>query len=122
MSVRWEPWDWGRKHDEYREKRAKEEQAEVGVSATERAALLEVRNAYRQLGNARRQLALSDASERAARQKLKELQEKVKREAALSRDLYQAQSDLASADSQQQQALTAFWKARADLKKAIGEE
>ncbi len=122
MSVRWEPWDWGRKHDEYREKRAKEEQAEVGVSATERAALLEVRNAYSQLGNARRQLALSDASERAARQKLKELQEKVKREAALSRDLYQAQSDLASADSQQQQALTAFWKARADLKKAIGEE
>ena len=88
----------------------------------ERAVLLEVRNARRQMENTRRQLTLSDASESAARQKLKELQEKVKREAALSRDLYQAQSDLASADSQQQQALTAFWKARADLKKAIGEE
>jgi outer membrane protein TolC len=74
------------------------------------------------LENSRRQLALSDASERAARQKLKELQEKVEREAALSKDLYQAQSDLAFADSQQQQALTAFWKARADLKKAIGEQ
>jgi outer membrane protein TolC len=122
MSVRWEPWDWGRRHHEYGEKRAQEEQAKVGVSATERAALVEVRNACRQLENSRRQLALSDASERAARQKLKELQEKVKREAALSRDLYQAQSDLASADSQQQQALTAFWKARADLKKAIGEQ
>ena len=122
MSVRWEPWDWGRRHHEYGEKRAKEKQAKVGVSATERAALLEVRNACRQLENTRRQLTLSDASERAARQKLKELQEKVKREAALSRDLYQAQSDLASADSQQQQALTAFWKARADLKKAIGEQ
>src|SRR6202045_4055377 len=122
MSFRWEPWDWGRRHQEYEEKRAKEEQAKVGVGATERAVLLEVRNASRQLENTRRQLTLSDASERAARQKLKELHEKVKREAALSRDLYQAQSDLASADSQQQQALTAFWKARADLKKAIGEE
>jgi outer membrane protein TolC len=122
MSVRWEPWDWGRRHHEYGEKRAQEEQAKVGVSATERAVLLEVRNACRQLDNTRRQLTLSDASERAARQKLKELQEKVTREAALSRDLYQAQSDLAFADSQQQQALTAFWKARADLKKAIGEE
>jgi outer membrane protein TolC len=122
LSVRWEPWDWGRRHQEYEEKRAKEEQARVGVGATERAVLLEVRNARRQLENTRRQLTLSDASESAARQKLKELQEKVKREAALSRDLYQAQSDLASADSQQQQALTAFWKARADLKKAIGEE
>ena len=122
MSLRWEPWDWGRKHQEYEEKRAKEEQAKVGVGATERAVLLEVRNACRQLENTRRQLTLSDASERAARQKLKEVQEQVKREAALSRDLFQAQSDLASADSQQQQALTAFWKARADLKKAIGEE
>jgi len=122
ISFRWEPWDWGRRHHEYEEKRAQEEQAKVGVSATERAAVLEVRNACRQLGNTRRQLALSDASERAARQKLKELQEKVKREAALSRDLYQAQSDLASADSQQQQALIAFWKARADLKKVIGEQ
>ncbi|NYF53605.1 TolC family protein [Tunturiibacter gelidoferens] len=122
LSLRWEPWDWGRKHHEYDEKRTKEEQAKVGVGATERAVLLEVRNARRQLENTRRQLTLSDASESTARQKLKELQEKVKREAALSRDLYQAQSDLASADSQQQQALTAFWKARADLKKAIGEE
>ena len=122
MSLRWEPWDWGRKRHEYDEKRSKEEQAKVGAGATERAVLLEVRNACRQLENTRRQLALSDASERAARQKLKEFQEKVKRESALSRDLYQAQSDLASADSQQQQALTAFSKARADLKKAIGEE
>jgi outer membrane protein TolC len=122
MSLRWEPWDWGRKRHEYDEKRTKEEQAKVGVGATERAVLLEVRNARRQLESTRRQLNLSDASERAARQKLKEIQEQVNREAALGRDLFHAQSDLASADSQQQQALTAFWKARADLKKAIGEE
>ena len=122
MSLRWEPWDWGRKRHEYDEKRTKEQQAQVGVGATERAVLLEVRNARRQLESTRRQLTLSDASERAARQKLKEIQEQVNREAALGRDLFHAQSDLASADSQQQQALTAFWKARADLKKAIGEE
>jgi outer membrane protein len=122
MSLQWEPWDWGRRREEYAAKRVKEEQAKVGVSATERAVLLEVRNACRQLQNTRRQLALRDANERAARQKLKEVQEQVKREAALNRDLFQAQSDLAASDSQQQQALTAFWKARADLKKAIGEE
>ena len=122
LALRWEPWDWGRKHQEYEEKRAKEEQAKVGVGATERAVLLEVRNAYRQVESTRRQLTLSDATARAARQKLKEVQEQVRHEVALSRDLYQAQSDLASADSQQEQALTAFWKARADLKKAIGEE
>jgi len=122
LALKWEPWDWGRKRQEYAEKRVKEEQARVGVDATERGILLEVRSACRQLENARRQLALSDAMERAARQKLKEVQEQVSRGAALSRDLFQAQSDLATADSQQQQALAAFWTARADLKKAIGEE
>ena len=122
LSLQWEPWDWGRKRQEYQEKRAKEDQAKVGVDATQRAVLLEVRQAYRQLENSRRQLTLSDANERAARQRLKEVQELAKREAVLSRDLYQAQSDLASADSQQQQALAVFWRARADLKKAIGEQ
>jgi outer membrane protein TolC len=122
LSLRWEPWDWGRRHQEYAEKRVKEEQAKVGVDATERNVLLEVRNSYRQLENSRRQLALSNATELAARQKLKEVQKQAEDEAALTRDLFQAQSDLASADSQQQQALAAFWKARADLKKAIGEE
>jgi outer membrane protein len=122
LSLKWEPWDWGRKRQEYAEKRVKEEQAKVGAGATERTVLLEVRNACRQLENTRRQLALSDINERAARQKLKEVQLQVEREAVLSRDLFQAQSDLASADSKQQQALTAFWKARADLKKAIGED
>lgn len=121
LSLKWEPWDWGRRHQEYAEKRVKEEQAKVEVSATERSVLLEVRNASRQLESARRQLALSDATECAARQKLKEVQEQIKRQAALSKDLFQTQSDLAFADSQRQQALAAFWKARADLKKAIGE-
>jgi outer membrane protein TolC len=122
LQLTWEPWDWGRRKHEVAEKRVKEEQAKVAVSATERAVLLEVRNAWRQLENTRRQVELSDATERAARQKLREVQEQVKREAVLTRVLFSTQSDLASADSRQQQALAAFWQARADLKKAIGEE
>jgi outer membrane protein TolC len=122
LQLTWEPWDWGRRKQEVAEKLVKEQQAKVAVNATERAVLLEVRNAWRQLENTRRQLELSDATERAARQKLKEVQEQVKREAVLTRVLFSTESDLASADSRQQQALAAFWQARADLKKAIGEE
>jgi outer membrane protein TolC len=122
LQLNWEPWDWGRKRQEYAAKRVKQEQAKVAVRATGRAVLLEVRTAWRQLENTRRALQLTDATDRAARQKLKEIQEQFKREAALSKDLFSAQSDLASADSRQQQALAAFWQAKADLKKAIGEE
>ena len=122
MQLTWEPWDWGRRREEYAAKQVKEQQAKVSVSATERAILVEVRSAWRQLEQSRRALQLSDATERTARQKLKEVQEQFKREAALASNLFSAQSDLASADSRQQQALAAFWQARADLKKAIGEE
>lgn len=122
LQLTWEPWDWGRKRQEYAAKRVKGEQAKVAVTATERAVLLDVRNAWREVDSAQRQLALSNAVERAARQKLKEVQEQVKREAALNKSLYQAQSELASADTGQLQALTSYWKASADLKKAIGEQ
>ncbi len=122
LQLTWEPWDWGRKRQEYAAKRVKEQQAKVAIGETERSVLLEVRNAWRQLETAQRQLALSEAVERAARQKLKEVQEQVKREAVLSKDLFQAQSELASADSQQLQTLAEFWKASADLKKATGEQ
>ena len=122
LQLTWEPWDWGRKRQEYAAKRVKEEQAKVAVTATERAVLLEVRNAWREVDAAQRQLALSNAVERATRQKLKEVQEQVKQEAVLRKVLFQRQSELASADSGQLQALSAYWKATADLKKAIGEQ
>ena len=122
LQLSWEPWDWGRKRQELAEKRIQEEQAKVSLRATERSVLLEVRSARRQVENARRQLLLAEASERAARQKLQETQEQVKRETALAKELFSVQSELASADSRHQQALTAFWSARADLKKATGEE
>lgn len=122
LQLTWEPWDWGRRRQEYAAKRVKEEQAKVAVSGTQRGILLEVRNAWRQLENTRRQLQLTGATDRAARQKLKEAQEQFNSEAVLSKVVFSAQSELASADSRQQQALAAFWQAKADLKRAIGEE
>ncbi|MBV9484019.1 MAG: TolC family protein, partial [Acidobacteria bacterium] len=118
----WEPWDWGRKRQEYAAKRVMEEQAKVAVTHTERSVLLEVRTAWREVENTRRALLLTDATERAARQRLKEAQEQFKHEAVLIRTVFSAQSDLVSADSGQQEALAAFWQARAELKKAIGEQ
>jgi outer membrane protein TolC len=122
LQLSWEPWDWGRRRQELAGKRLQEEEARVAVDATERSALMEVRNAWRQVESARRQLTLSQASQRQARQKLQETQAQIKVEKVLRDSLFSAQSALASADGQYQQALAAFWSARADLKKATGEE
>jgi outer membrane protein TolC len=122
VSLSWEPWDWGQKHQELIGKRAQVEEARSSASAGERSALMEVDNSWRQLQSARRQLALSEANQLAARQSLREVQEQAKREEKLPEDLFKAQSDLAFADSEYQKALTIFWKARADLKRVTGEE
>ncbi len=122
LQLTWEPWDWGRKRQELAGKRIQEAQAQIAVRETERSVLLEVSSAWRQLNNARRQLNLSETMQRAAREKLRESQEQARREQVLTRDLFSAQSDLAAADGQHQQAPSAFWSARADLKKATGEE
>ena len=122
LQLSWEPWDWGRKRQELAGKRIQEEQARIAFQSTQRDVLLGVGNAWRQVQNARRQLTLSEMMQRASREKLRESQEQARREQILTRDLFSAQSDLAAADSQHAQALSAFWSARADLKKATGEE
>jgi outer membrane protein TolC len=43
-----------------------------------------------------------------------------KQQAALLNDVLNAQAALAEADNQYQQALLAFWSARADFEKAVG--
>jgi outer membrane protein TolC len=43
-------------------------------------------------------------------------------QAALLSDVLQTQSSLADSDSQYQQALAAFWTARADFERALGED
>jgi outer membrane protein TolC len=122
LQVSWEPWDWGRKRHELTAARSQEQEARLAAEATERAVSLEVANAVRQLGAARRAINLSEAVQKAARQKLAEAQLQAAKEAILTRDLLAAQAELADVDSKHQLALTAFWKASADLNRAMGED
>ena len=47
---------------------------------------------------------------------------KYKEQAALIKDVLQAQANSAEADYKYQQALSSYWSALADLRRAIGEE
>jgi outer membrane protein TolC len=48
--------------------------------------------------------------------------DKYKNEAALVRDLLQAQTRSSEAEFQYQQALSSYWSAMADLRRAMGDE
>ncbi len=122
LLLSFEPWDWGRKRQELAGKRLQEAEAKVTVDSTMRTVLLDVRKAARQIENTRRQTMQTESAQRTSREKLRETQEQFARETVLAKDLFSAQSNLAEADYEHQQALSSFWKARAYLKKSIGEE
>jgi outer membrane protein TolC len=114
----WEPWDWGRRKAERERKRLAVEQAGLAVREAEARVRVDVRARTREVQDAFERARLSDAAREAARERLRVATERFSREAALERDLLEAQTALAQADFACQQALGAYWSARAELERA----
>jgi outer membrane protein TolC len=121
FTVNWEPFDWGRRKREASEKQKTIEQAREGLREAEASILREVSDRYRKLQETRALLRVSQLNQESAREKLRVATNKFAQEAALYKDVLQSQAGLAEARDRYQQALLAFWTARADFEKAIGE-
>jgi outer membrane protein TolC len=118
LMVSWEPWDWGRRKAERERKRLAVEQAGLGAREAETRVRIDVRARTRDVQDAFERARLSDAAREAARERLRVVTERFRREAALERDLLEAQTVLAQAEFAGQQALEAYWTARAELERA----
>lgn len=114
----WEPWDWGRRKAERERKRLAVEQAGLAAREAETRVRVDVRARTREVQDAFERVRLSEAAREAARERLRVATERYSREAALERDLLEAQTALAQADFASQQALGAYWSARAELERA----
>ncbi len=121
FTLNWEPFDWGRRSHEMSEKRKTIEQAQGGLREAESLILREVSDRYRKLLEARALLRVSQFHQESAREKLRVATNKYTQEVALFKDVLQTQAGLSEAQDRYQQALLAFWTARADFEKAIGE-
>jgi outer membrane protein TolC len=121
FTLNWEPFDWGRRKHELAEKQKIIEQAREGLREAESLILREVNDRFRKLQEARALLRVSQLHQEAAREKLRVATNKYAQEVALYKDVLQTQAALAEANDRYQQALLAFWTARADFEKAIGE-
>lgn len=119
--VKWEPFDWGRKRRERGEKQKAIEQAMNALREVETQVAMEVNRGFRKLEETRALLRASQLHQAAAREKLRVATVRYSQEAALSKETLQAQAAVAEANYQYQQALLAFWTARADFEKATGE-
>ena len=118
----WEPFDWGRRHNKVAEAKKTVEQARNGIQETESKVVVEVGAKYRKWQEATLLLKASGTAHEAATEQLRVTGNKYKERAALLKDLLQAQTQSSETNFEYQQALSSYWSAFAELRKAMGEE
>jgi outer membrane protein TolC len=118
----WQPWDWGEKRHKVRQGALTEQQAELSLEDAREQILLDVNSKFRHLREARSHLAVAEAIRDAEIEKMRNQKEAYSQQAILLSDLLKQQSSLADAEGQYHQAVLAYWSARADFQKTLGEE
>ena len=122
FEMRWEPFEWGRRRDDVKQKETIVEQSKYQLDETRSQVVLDVDNSFRKLAESRSLLAVAEAARAAANEKLREVNDKFRKSAVLLRDVLEQQAAVASADNEYEESLLAFWSAKANFEKALGEE
>ncbi|HEX7286976.1 MAG TPA: TolC family protein [Candidatus Angelobacter sp.] len=122
IQVTWEPFDWGRRGHELAQKEKIVEQTRLAGQQQRDAVRIEVAHAFRSLQEARMLAEVTQLNAEAAQERLRVVTNQFEERAALAKDVLDAQNKVADAQHKQQEALLAYWKAKADFVKAMGED
>lgn len=121
LTLRWDIWDWGRKNHDIAGKDAEINQALNDIRDAKAQAAIEVDARLRDLEQAEQLVKVTTIEKAAATEKLRVLTNQYKEKAALLKDVLQAESELAEANTQFQDAILSAWTAQAQLDKAMGQ-
>ena len=122
ISMEWEVFDWGRKKNEVAEKDKSLAQANISLEDMQSQVLMEVNARFRAMQENRQALVVAKLAQNTARANVQLVAQKYRLDAVLLKDVLQAQTNLANSDYDYEKALLAFWTAKADFEKAIGED
>jgi len=122
FALTWEPFDWGRRRNRVREKSNTLAEAHNGAQEAESQVGVEVGQKYRKWKEAALLLKATRTGHEAAAEEFRVTSNKYKEQAALVKDLLQAQARSSETAFQYQQALSSYWSSLADLRRAMGEE
>jgi outer membrane protein len=122
VQVKWEPFDWGRRGRELASKSRTIEQASLAVRDAEDRAAVDINARFRTLNEKRAVLRVAEMAQATSREKVRVKTNQYQVQAAMLNDVLQLRAELASSDDYYQQALVAFWTAKADFELAMGEE
>jgi len=122
LEMRWEPFEWGRRRDDVKQKEIIVEQSKYQLNETRSQVLIDVDNNFRKLTESRALLAAAEAARTAAIEKLREVNDKFRKSAVLLRDVLEQQAAVANANNEYEESLLAFWSSKANFEKSLGEE
>ena|GEM_PF-134246 len=120
--VSWEFFDWGRKKHQLAEKDHAVEQAKQGLKETEEKVLIDVGDKLRKLQLSGQALRVAGLAEASAKENLRVSTARYGYQSVLLSDVLQSQASLAEASHEYQRALLAFWTAKSEFEKALGED
>ena len=120
--VSWEFFDWGRKKHQLAGKDKAVEQAKNALKETEDEVLIDVGDKLRKLQQSGQALRVARLAENSAKENLRVSTGQYKFQAVLLSNVLQSQASLAEATNEYQQALLAFWTAKAEFEKSLGED
>jgi len=122
LYLSWEPFDWRRRHYKVEEKSKSVEQARQGAQQVQSQIAIEVGAAYRKWSEMSLLVQAARTGYEAAKEQLRVTADRYREQASLVKDLLQAQARSTEADFQYQQALSSYWSALAELRRAMGDE
>ena len=121
FSLSWDVFDFGRKKHDLLAKNHTIEQANAGIDETAAQILVDAGNRYRKMEEARQQLRVARLSKDVAQERVRVGLNRYEQQAVMLKDVLQLQTTLADSTYKYLESLLAYWTARAELEKAMGE-
>ena len=122
VEIKWDPFEWGERRDNVKQKEVVVSQSNYQLDETRSQVLIDVDNSFRKLSESRLVLQVATAALDAANEKLREVNNQFEKSVVLMRDVLDQQTAVANANHDYEQGLLAFWSARAQFEKSLGEE
>jgi outer membrane protein len=122
IEMKWDPFEWGERRDNVKQKEVTVSQSKYQLDETRSQVLIDVDNSFRKLSESRLILQVAAAARDAANEKLRKVNNQFSKSVVLLRDVLDQQTAVANANHDYDQGLLAFWSAKAQFEKALGEE
>ena len=120
--LQWQPFDWGQKKHKSESLRDSANQATLSEQDAEQQVILDVNAKFRSLAEARALLDTTALSQEAEREKLRVVVNRYEQKAALLFVVLQQEAAVSAASSDYENAVAAFWRAKASFDRSLGRE